>query len=96
LSEKDYLETSEKLWGAAAQIVKAVAAGRGIAIRSHERLWDFVEKLDHEKPQLQIAESFSIASALHTNFYEGWMPPGVVKKNAKVLRQFVRNLRELA
>ena len=31
LEKKDYPQASEKLWGAAAEIVKAVAAGRGIS-----------------------------------------------------------------
>jgi len=92
LSRGDYLQASEKLWGAAAQAVKATAAKRGMIIRSHERLWDYVERLDQDYPDWRLAEKFSIASALHTNFYEGWMPPRVVERNAEAVREFIERL----
>jgi len=92
LARKDFLQASEKLWGAADQAVKAVAAKRGEAIRSHERLWDFVERLDQDYPEWRLAEGFSIASALHTNFYEGWMPPRVVERNAGAVKGFIERL----
>jgi len=92
LARKDFLQASEKLWGAAAQAVKAVAAKRGMIIRSHERLWDFVERLDQDYPEWRLAEKFSVASALHTNFYEGWMPPRIVERNAGAVRELVERL----
>jgi len=92
LARKDYLQASEKLWGAAAQAVKAAAAKRGMIIRSHERLWDFVERLDQEYPDWRLAEKFSIASALHTNFYEGWMPPRIVERNAEAVKELIERL----
>jgi len=92
LARKDFLQASEKRWGAAAQAVKAVAAKKGVAIRSHERLWDFVEKLDQDYPEWRLAQVFSFASALHTNFYEGWMPPGVVERNASAVRELIGRL----
>ena len=36
LAKKDYVQASEKAWGAAAQIVKALAAKEGKELRSHE------------------------------------------------------------
>ncbi|MGQ9468353.1 MAG: PaREP1 family protein [Nitrososphaerales archaeon] len=92
LARKDFLQASEKLWGAAAQAVKAVAAKRGVIIRSHERLCDFVERLDQDYPEWHLAEGFSIASALHTNFYEGRMPPRIVERNAGAVREFIERL----
>jgi hypothetical protein len=85
LAGRDYIQASEKLWGATAKAVEAVAAKRGILIRSHERLWDFVERLDQEYFEWRLAEKFSIASALHTNFYEVWMPPRIVGEDSQVL-----------
>jgi len=38
MEEGDYVQASEKFWGAAAEIVKAVAAGRDVEIRSHGQL----------------------------------------------------------
>ncbi len=42
LAKGDYVQASEKAWGAAAQIVKAVAAKKGKELRSHGDLWRFV------------------------------------------------------
>lgn len=95
LAGRDYLQASEKLWGATAKAVEAVAAKRGILIRSHERLWDFVERLDQEYPEWRLAEKFSIASALHTNFYEGWMPPRIVERNAEAVKELIERLLSL-
>lgn len=95
LGKKDYAQASEKLWGAAAEIVKAVAAKRGWMMGSHERLWDVVEELDREHPELRIAEGFSLASSLHTNFYEGWMPPGIVERNSKAVKAFIETVQRL-
>lgn len=41
IKRKDYVQASEKLWGAAAEIVKVVAAKRGIEIKSHRELYKF-------------------------------------------------------
>lgn len=95
LAGRDYLQASEKLWGATAKAVEAVAAKRGILIRSRERLWDFVERLDQEYPEWRLAEKFSIASALHTNFYEGWMPPRIVERNAEAVKELIERLLSL-
>ena len=35
---------SEKLWGASAEVVKVVAAKRGIKLKTHGDLWNFVSK----------------------------------------------------
>lgn len=40
-----YVQASEKAWGAAAQIVDAVASKRGEELKSHGDLWRFVTKL---------------------------------------------------
>jgi len=43
LGRGDGIQAGEKAWGAAAQMVKAVAAGRGKELRSHSMLWEFVK-----------------------------------------------------
>jgi len=42
LARGDYVQASEKAWGAAAQMVKAVAAKKGKELKSHGDLWRFV------------------------------------------------------
>lgn len=42
LKEGDLVQASEKLWGAAALIVKMVAAKRGLKLEQHGGLWVFI------------------------------------------------------
>jgi hypothetical protein len=95
LAKGDHVQASEKLWGAAAEIVKAVAARRGKTVRNHARLWDFVTELSEEHPDWRLLEAFSIASALHTNFYEDWLTRKAVETDARVVRDFVEKLKQL-
>ncbi len=48
IAKKDYVQASEKAWGAASQIVKAVAAKEGKKRGSHAALWDHAIKLAYE------------------------------------------------
>ena len=89
------IQASEKLWGAAAEIVEAVAAKRGIELRSHRDLWEFVDKLADELKDPDIVKLFSIANPLHQNFYEAWMPSGAVKRDAEAVRQLNEKLEKL-
>lgn len=95
LTKGDPVQASEKLWGATAGAVKAVAAKRGIKLRSHRDLWEFVDELADELDDPEIVKLFSIANALHQNFYEAWMPLGVVKKNVEAVKQLNERLREI-
>lgn len=42
LTKGDLVQSSEKLWGAAASAVKMVAAKRGLKLERHGSLWDFI------------------------------------------------------
>ena len=53
LTRGDYLQASEKAWGAAAQMVKAVAAKRGKELKSHGELWRFVLEVAGENDELR-------------------------------------------
>ena len=71
LSAGDLPQASEKGWGTAAQIVKAVAEQRGWEHGVHRQLFDAIDNLRAETGDLEIAHLFDVANALHTNFYEG-------------------------
>jgi hypothetical protein len=51
---KDFPQASEKFWGAAAEIIKTVAAKRGSTLGTHRSLADFVESLQQERPELDL------------------------------------------
>jgi hypothetical protein len=54
LNTGDLVQSSEKLWGAAALSVKAVAARRGLKLEKHGSLWDFVDKIAEERRDEEI------------------------------------------
>jgi len=93
IKRKDYVQASEKLWGAAAEMVKVVAAKRGIEIKSHGELYKFVAKLKTEPGDPELLRLFSLAGALHQNFYENWLPPEVVVDYAEAVKELVAKLK---
>lgn len=74
LAQNDLLQTSEKGWGAAAEMVKSVADARGLPHEGHRELWRVVNRLTAETGDREIRTVFGLAGYLHTNFYEGWLP----------------------
>ncbi len=73
LDAGDLLQASEKGWGAAAQMVKAVAEERGWEHSRHRQLRLAVSKLTEETDSVEISLGFAVAESLHANFYEGWL-----------------------
>ena len=92
LEKGDYVQASEKFWGAAATIVKSVAATRGTNIRSHEGLYRFVDRLTGELEAPELTRFFGLASALHQNYYENWLPPRMVVNFGEAVKQLVEKL----
>jgi hypothetical protein len=95
LKKKDLAQASEKLWGAAAEIVKAVAAKRGVELGTHASLWAFVAELDHQNPTLGLVDEFSYAGNLHTNFYENWLSTAYIVRGMSVVKEFVGKMKQL-
>jgi len=92
---KDYSQASEKLWGAAAEMVKAVAAKRGVELGTHASLWGYVSKLDREHPELDLKRDFSYAGNLHQNFYEDWLGKEYISEGLELVRAFIEKLRSI-
>jgi hypothetical protein len=92
----DYVQASEKFWGATAEIVKAVAAERNVEIRSHGELHGFVTRLGRELHDPGLLRLFASASALHQNFYENWLPPEMVENYGEAVRELVERLKKLS
>ena len=94
LAEGDLLQASEKGWGAASQIVKAVAESRGWDHRGHRGLFNSVNRVAEEFGNDEIKTLFYAANALHQNFYEGWMPEESVARGLTNVEECVRRLDE--
>lgn len=86
LEKGDYVQASEKFWGAAAEAVKAIAASRGVDIRSHGELYRFVTTLSKEANDIELLRYFSLAAALHQNFYENWLTSEMVVDHSNMVK----------
>jgi len=95
LVKEEFTQASEKLWGAAAEAVKTVAASKGVELPSHRDLWEFTTKLDKEYPEMGLLNLFHIANSLHVNFYENWLTPEAVKKGYDAVQEFVGKLKKV-
>ena len=72
LADGDSRQASEKGWGAAAQMIKAIAEDRGWKHNSHADLYRIIDRLVKETGDDAIRKRFGMANGLHQNFYENW------------------------
>ena len=96
LAEGDLLQASEKGWGAAAQMVKAVAEARGWRHQGHRQLYEVVDRLVAETGRRELRARFAEAGALHINFYEGWLSAEAVGAHLDEVERLVNQLQPLA
>jgi hypothetical protein len=66
----DLEKASEFLWGSMAEALKAVAASRGIRLKSHKEIRDYAMELARALKDESIRHAFNNAQSLHSNFYE--------------------------
>ena len=92
LAQGDLRQASEKGWGAAAQMVKAVAARRGWRHDGHAALFEVVNRLAAETDDHQLAMIFHTANNLHINFNENIMGSTLVEIGLDQVSEFVRKL----
>ena len=92
LSRGDLYQAAEKGWGAAAQIVKAVADARGWEHDSHRHLFNIVRRLVDETDDDSLSVLFSEANLLHANFYEGELSPRQVAYHLSHVTEFVNKV----
>ena len=91
----DVRQASEKGWGAAAQMVKAIAEQRGWRHRGHAQLFDAVATIAAETGDDDVDRLFELASAMHTNFYEDWYDAGRVERGLGDVETFLDKLEPL-
>ena len=86
----DMLQGSEKMWGAAAHAVMAVAQQRGWPFGSHGSLRTAVRRLSDEYGDPFLIAGFVSAEKFHANFYHDFMEHDADFELSKdVIRQFV-------
>jgi len=94
LTEGDLRQASEKGWGAAAQIAKAVAARRGWQHQGHAELFTVVRRLRLETGDRRLQELLNAANGLHYNFYENWMGSEDIEVGLDQIREFVERMEQ--
>jgi hypothetical protein len=95
LRKKESVQASEKGWGAASQILKAMAAKEGKELRSHRELWEYASGLRIRYGDEELGVFWREANTLHMNFYEDWMPLEEVELTVRDVKRFVEKLRGL-
>ena len=95
LAENDLPQTSEKGWGAAAEMVKAVAEERGWPHRSQHLLYEVIEELVDETGDPELSDLFQRASVLHVNFYENLLRPRTVRRALQTTQELITRLEPL-
>ena len=70
IAQGDRLQASEKIWGAAAHSLKAIAAVRGWPYDYHPDGRVIARYLARQSGNRRIADLFDIAEVAHRNFYK--------------------------
>ncbi len=93
--DEDLGQASEKGWGAAAEMVKAVAEQRGWEHRHHRLLSQIVIRLRRETGDMELDSLFDHASSLHGNFYEDTYDRAAVEWRIREVERFVDKVESL-
>ena len=95
LDAGDLEQASEKAWGAAALIVKAVAETRELPHEKHSHLFDVVHGLARQNRDRQLRWLFHLANGLHVNFYESTFDSQAVSEAIEDVELFVAKVDSL-
>ena len=89
-------EASNKLWGAAAHAIKAVAERRGWFHGSHNALADTVLRLiDDEGAPSRLYTYYTSANWFHSRFYGGAPGGSAISHGKAEMAEFIRMLESL-
>lgn len=96
LAQGDYHQASEKFWGAASVMMKAIAEQRGWPHGAHRDLNRAISRLSQETGRRELIRLFRLAGDLHTNFYEDWLTPDQVTELATSVKELLGELSQLS
>ena len=91
----DLPQASEKYWGAATQLVKAIAEDRGWRHQAHALLSEIVDDLADETRDPELSDLFYAAGRLHINFYEHRLSATRVAGGAERAAELMRRRRAI-
>ena len=88
----DVLQGSEKVWGAAAHAMMAVAQQRGWPYDSHGSLKHASRRLSEETGDTTVRDRFAVAEKFHINFYHHGMEDYEIADDRPLVRALVERL----
>ena len=91
-AEGDVLQGSEKLWGAAAHAVMAVAQQRGWKYGNHYTSRETALRLADELEDERISLGLGVAEKFHANFYHEFMEDSELDMNRPLAKRFVARM----
>ena len=94
-AEADNMQASEKLWGAAAQALIAVAKHRGWRYSSHRAMKDIAQNIAIQLQDDSIKEAFEVGENFHANFYHDFMSEERIADGRPKMRDFVNRVMSL-
>lgn len=87
---------SEVLWGAATQMVKAVAKTHNLPNRSHRDLISAVRRIGMRLAQdTDLIVDFNKIEELHKNFYDGELNDADIEEGHVVTTRFVTKMQQI-
>ena len=98
LAEDDLHQASEKGWGAAAHMAKAVAASQGWSYDRHEQFWEVIHQASIILGDRRLQACRKSANELHVFFY--WrkeaLNPETIEDNLSDIESLLQALEPLA
>ncbi len=94
--QSDQMQGSEKLWGAAAHAIVAVAQHRGWRFGSHRYMCDAADSPEDELGDALIASDFGLAEKLHANYYHDFMKEFQLQRDRLAVHRFVDRVLSLS
>lgn len=91
----DFIQTSEKAWGAVAQFLKAHAVSRGLPHSGHYHLRQVANHLVRETGIDRVGELFAVCESLHANYYEAWMSEDELERRLANVKELIALLEEI-
>ena len=85
----DVLQASEKLWGAAAHAITAVAKQRGLEHGTHRTMINSARQIADEVEDERLRSGVLAAQHFHSNFYNGTMEPEDVEYGRPLVHRYV-------
>ena len=91
----DRIQASEKVWGAAAHAVKAIAEQRGWIHQHHAHINSIAGHLSREFELPELRDSFRIADAMRKNFYENGLNGDDIMQAIDRIEGFVEQMESI-